>query len=103
MCYVGDDRDIGFDPAGYHFSPAQTDLFLYRIHDIQPEGEFLFIFFQESRYLRDHKATNTIVESPADIVAIGEFIKTILVGHHGTDMDAEFLYLFAVPGTCIKP
>ena len=60
------DGYIGANTPGDHFCSAEAHLFLYGIDNIKPERQFLLIFPNETSDFCNHKATDAVVESPAD-------------------------------------
>ena len=87
VCNIGNDSYIRLDGLGDHFSSPQPDLFLYRVGDVEAEGEFLFVFLQQSGNLGDHKSAYSVIQGPAYKFVLVEYEEFIRVCDYAAYMN----------------
>lgn len=94
---IGDDGHVGLNGLSDHFCPAQTDFFLDGVYDVQGEGEFYLVLFEESCDFGDAEASHSIVKCSAAVVAVIDFGEFILEGNDASYVDThfqDFLFVF---------
>src|SRR5690606_27722238 len=82
---------MGLYGLGDHLRPAQPDLFLYGIGDIEPKRQFFLVFVKQSGHLGDHEAPDTVVQGPAYEFILVQHLEAVRIGDHTAHMDSHFL------------
>ncbi len=102
VAYIRYNGHIRGQFAAYHLSPAQSNLFLYCIDDVQGKGQFLFVFLKEPCHFGNHKAAHAVIECAAYVVTVVEGHKLIFEGHDTAHMNAQFFNLFLRHTTAVE-
>src|SRR5690606_5304237 len=99
MSNISNDGDIGFQCFSNHMCTVQTHFFLHRIGNVKAKRQLVSVFLKKARHFRNHKTSNSVIQSTAHEIAVIQFKELIGVGNHTAYKNSQLLNLLLSSST----